>query len=148
MTKNTGSLHLFRDLPELEHYAAGEYIFRKGDPGSMMYMIIEGDVEVVIGRSVVELAPPGAFIGEMSLIDATARSASARAKSDARLFPIDLKRFQELVKTTPSFALDVMRALTFRLRRNDGTAPPRSTVPTRRRIATSTPKKPKAKRSR
>lgn len=148
MTKKTESIRLFRDLPELKHFAAGEYIFRKGDPGSMMFMIIEGDIEVVLGKSVVEVARPGEFIGEMSLIDEAARSASARAKSDARLFPINLKRFQELVKTTPSFALDVMKALTHRLRRNEGKTTPRRNVPTQRRVATSTPTRRKAKRTR
>lgn len=143
-----GSIHLFRDLPELKHYAAGEYIFRKGDPGSAMYMIIEGEVELVVGQSIIEVAHPGAFIGEMSLIDDALRSASARAKIAARVFPIDLKRFQELIKTTPSFALDVMKALTFRLRRNEVRTAKQRTVPTRRRAAVSAPKKRTTRRAR
>ncbi|OGA16254.1 MAG: hypothetical protein A3H32_07800 [Betaproteobacteria bacterium RIFCSPLOWO2_02_FULL_63_19] len=143
-----GSIHLFRDLPELKHFAAGEYIFRKGDPGSAMYMIIEGEVELVIGKSVIEVAHPGAFIGEMSLIDDAVRSASARAKSAARVFPIDLKRFQELIKTTPSFALDVMKALTLRLRRNEDRTTERRTVPTRGRVAATMRRKRSTRRTR
>jgi len=111
-----GSIHLFRNLPEVKAFAAGEYIFRKGEQGSTMFMIIEGDIELVVGRVVVETAHPGAFIGEMALIDDTARSASARAKDNARVFPIDLARFNSLVRETPSFALDLMQTLARRLR--------------------------------
>jgi CRP/FNR family transcriptional regulator, cyclic AMP receptor protein len=112
-----GSLHLFRDLPEVRPFAPGEYIFRKGDAGTEMYMVIEGEVDLLVGRAVVETAKPGAFMGEMALILPSRRTASARARTDCRIFPIDAERFQELVRETPSFALDVMKALALRLRR-------------------------------
>ena len=110
-------LHLFRDLPEVRLFSPGQYIFRKGDDGSHMYMVIEGEVDVLVGRAVVETARPGAFLGEMALILPSRRTASARARTDCRVFPIDAARFQELVSETPSFALDVMKALALRLRR-------------------------------
>ena len=143
-----GSIHLFRDLPEVKAVAAGEYIFRKGEQGSTMYMIIEGDIELVVGRLVVETAHPGAFIGEMALIDDSARSASARAKGDARVFPIDEGRFQSLVKDTPSFALDVMKALALRLRRTNEKFASRHAAPIRRRAAAPAPAKRKTRRTR
>ena len=143
-----GSIHLFRDLPEVIAFPAGEYIFRKGEQGSMMYMIIEGDIELVVGRLVVEIAHPGAFIGEMVLIDDSARSASARAKGDARVFPIDEARFQSLVKDTPSFALDVMKALATRLRRTNEKVASRHAAPVRRRAAAPAAAKRKTRRAR
>jgi len=143
-----GSIHLFRDLPEVKAFAAGEYIFRKGEQGSMMYMIIEGDIELVVGRMVVETAHPGAFIGEMALIDDAARSASARAKGDARVFPIDEARFQSLVSDTPSFALDVMKALAIRLRHSNEKVASRHAAPIRRRAAAPAPAKRKTRRTR
>ncbi len=143
-----GSIHLFRDLPEIKTYAAGEYIFRKGEQGSAMYMVIEGDIELVVGRLVVETARPGAFIGEMALIDDATRSASARAKNDARVFPIDEVRFQSLVKENPSFALDVMKALALRLRRTNEKVASRHAAPVRRRVASPAPVKRKTRRAR
>ena len=143
-----GSIHLFRDLPEVKRFAAGEYIFRKGEQGSTMYMIIEGDIELVVGRLVVETAHPGAFIGEMALIDGSLRSASARAKSDARVFPIDAERFRYLVRSTPSFTLDVMKALTLRLRRTDEKISSRRAAPIRRRVTAPAPAKRKMRRTR
>jgi CRP/FNR family transcriptional regulator, cyclic AMP receptor protein len=113
------SLHLFRDAPEVIAVAAGDYIFRTGEPARVMYMIIEGEVDLMLGDTVVETAKEGAFIGEMALIDDEPRSASARALGECRVFPIDEARFQLLVQETPFFALQVMKALARRLRRMD-----------------------------
>src|SRR5450756_3131087 len=103
------TLHLFRNAPEVIAVAAGKYIFRIGEAAKVMYVIIEGEVDLMLGDTVVETAREGAFIGEMALIDDEPRSASARARSDCRVFPIDEARFQSLVKETPFFALQVMR---------------------------------------
>lgn len=132
-----GSIHLFRNLPEVRPYAAGEFIFRAGEPGYTMYMVIEGEVDLMVGNAVVETATPGAFLGEMALIIPARRSASARARTDCRVFPIDETRFQSLVQDTPSFALDVMKVLAVRLHRttahiNSGRGTGRKRAPARR----------------
>jgi len=129
-----GSIHLFRDLPEIKIFAPGEYIFRKGETAHAMYMVIEGEIELVVGRVAVETALPGSFIGEMALIDDAPRSASARAKGECRVFPIDEARFNTLVQETPSFALDVMKALALRLRRTNEKIASRHAAP-RRHVA-------------
>jgi CRP/FNR family transcriptional regulator, cyclic AMP receptor protein len=113
------TLHLFRNAPEVIAIAAGKYIFRIGEAAKVMYLIIEGEVDLMLGDTVVETAREGAFIGEMALIDDEPRSASARAHSDCRVFPIDEARFQSLVKETPFFALQVMKTLAHRLRKMD-----------------------------
>jgi CRP/FNR family cyclic AMP-dependent transcriptional regulator len=113
------TLHLFRNAPEVIAVAAGKYIFRIGEAAKVMYLIIEGEVDLMLGDTVVETAREGAFIGEMALIDDEPRSASARAHSDCRVFPIDEARFQSLVKETPFFALQVMKTLAHRLRKMD-----------------------------
>ncbi len=113
------TLHLFRDAPEVIAVAAGNYIFRIGDAAKVMYLVIEGEVDLMLGDTVVETAGEGAFIGEMALIDDEPRSASARARNDCRVFPIDEARFQSLVKETPFFALQMMKTLARRLRKMD-----------------------------
>jgi CRP-like cAMP-binding protein len=113
------SLHLFRNAPEVIAVAAGKHIFRRGDRAKVMYLIIEGEVDLMLGDTLVETAGEGAFIGEMALIDDEPRSASALARSDCRVFPIDEARFQLLVQETPFFALQIMKALARRLRKMD-----------------------------
>ena len=114
-----GTLHLFRNAPEVLPVAAGEYIFRKGEAAKVMYLIIEGEVDLTRDETVAETAREGSFIGEMALIEDEPRSASARARSDCLVFPIDEARFQSLVKETPFFALQMMKTLARRLRKMD-----------------------------
>ena len=113
------SLKLFRNAPEVIAVSAGNYVFRKGETAKVMYLIIEGEVELMLGDTVVETAGEGSFIGEMALIEDEPRSASARARGDCRVFPIDEARFQLLVKETPFFALQMMKTLAQRLRKMD-----------------------------
>jgi CRP/FNR family transcriptional regulator, cyclic AMP receptor protein len=134
-----GSIHLFRDLPEVKPYPAGELIFREGEPGKTMYLVIEGEIDLVVGRAVVETAKPGTFIGELVLIDDAPRSAAARAKTDCRIFPIDEERFRSLVQSTPSFVLDVMKGLALRLRRTNSRIGGRSAAGGKRRAHGGTP---------
>ncbi len=98
-------------------FHAGETIFRKGDPRSFMFVVNQGEVEIRLGDKVVEVVQPGGIFGEMALIDGHARTATAVARADCKLVPIDPKRFQFLVHETPYFAIEVMRVLADRLRR-------------------------------
>ena len=59
----------------------------------------------------------GGIMGELALIDSKPRSASAVAKTDCRLVPLDDKQFIFLVQQTPFFAIRVMRIMAERLRR-------------------------------
>lgn len=96
---------------------AGEYIFREGDASSEMYIVIDGQVDIVLGDKIVETVDPGGMFGEMSLIGPAPRSASAVARFDAKLVPVDSKRFQFLIQQTPYFAIHVITVLADRLRR-------------------------------
>jgi CRP-like cAMP-binding protein len=116
------TLHLFRNAPEVIAVADGDYIFRRGEAAKVMYLIIEGEVDLLLGNTVVETAGQGSFIGEMAVIEDDARRASARARGDCRVFPIDEARFHSLVKETPFFALQLMKTLARRLRSMDARA--------------------------
>jgi CRP/FNR family cyclic AMP-dependent transcriptional regulator len=96
---------------------AGRILFRAGDPGTVMYVLLEGSAAVVIGDEVVEIAGPGAVLGEMALLDEGARSASVLARRDCTLVPIPREQFDLLIAETPAFARHVMRSMAERLRR-------------------------------
>ena len=95
---------------------AGEMVFAEGDADRYMYLVRKGEVEILKSGRVVETVGPGGMFGEMALIDGSDRSATARAKSDCELVPVDQKTFLLLVHEMPYFALDVMRMLANRLR--------------------------------
>ena len=97
--------------------AAGEYIFREGDQSSEMYVVLDGQVDIIIGDKIVETVDPGGIFGEMAIIGPAPRSASAVARFDTKLVPVDNRRFQFLIQQTPYFAIQVMGVLADRLRR-------------------------------
>jgi len=114
------------NLSELFHFEtgllavpAGQTLFRAGDSGTTMYVLMHGNATIAIGDIVVERAEPGAILGELALIEQAPRSATVTAATDCEFLPIDAKRFQFLVQQTPNFALHVMKAMADRLRKTD-----------------------------
>jgi CRP-like cAMP-binding protein len=104
---------------QLTTLSEGEVIFAQGDRGELMYVVVEGEAQILIEGKVVETVGPGGILGEMALIDAEARSATALTKTRCILIPIDEKAFIDLVTRQPEFALQVMRVLAYRLRMMD-----------------------------
>lgn len=100
-----------------QSFPAGATVIKKGEPGSVMYIVKSGTVEVRDGRRILDTVESGGVVGEVALIDAMERSASVVAKTDCQLLPIDEEQFVLLVERMPYFALQVMRALADRLRR-------------------------------
>jgi CRP/FNR family transcriptional regulator, cyclic AMP receptor protein len=99
-------------------------LFRQGDKGDAMYLIESGRVRISIhddDRQEVTLAElaQGDFFGEMSIIDGRQRSADAHVIEDARLAILSRDAFLSFVRTNPDVALEMLSALTDRLRRTD-----------------------------
>jgi CRP-like cAMP-binding protein len=110
---------MMRNDPAAKDFAAGDTIFAQGEDGAHAFVVTEGDVELELHGRVLETVRAGGIFGEMALIDRHARSATARAKTDAKIVPIDQKRFLYLVQNTPFFAIEVMKIMADRLRRMD-----------------------------
>ena len=99
-------------------------LFRQGDQGDAMYLIESGRVRISIHDdekqelTLADLAQ-GDFFGEMSIIDGRKRSADARVIEDARLAILSRDSFLSFVRSNPDVALNMLAALTERLRRTD-----------------------------
>ena len=99
-------------------------LFRQGDKGDAMYLIESGRVRISIRDDddaeviLAELAQ-GDFFGEMSIIDGRQRSADAKVIDDARLAILSRDAFLSFVRSNPDVALEMLSALTDRLRRTD-----------------------------
>jgi len=113
-----------RSLLTSRDVASETQLFRKGDVGDGMYLIESGRVRISIpdedGREVTlaELAQ-GDFFGEMALIDGRKRSADAWVIDDARLAVLSRPAFLAFVRSTPEVALEMLSAMSERLRRTD-----------------------------
>jgi CRP-like cAMP-binding protein len=97
-------------------YPAGSIVFTKGDPGSCMYIVQAGVLEMVIGDKVIEVCGPNEAIGFMSMIDGAPRSSTARVKDACELSLIDQRKFRFMVDEVPNFALYIMGAMARRIR--------------------------------
>lgn len=107
-----------------QHYTLGELIFHEGDVGDEMYIVAEGEVEILLKLDTPEpilLAKvgPGAYFGEMSILDNEPRSAAARVSQDARLLVLKGEQLKELVYVMPEIAFTIFKVLSERLRRSD-----------------------------
>ncbi len=112
---------MFRNDDRAYEIEPGTVIFREGDPGDSLYVILDGEVDIRVHDHHVWRLKPGELFGEMALVEARPRSALAVAHSRCRLVAIDERRFLFLVAQTPFFALGLLRLLATRLRAMDET---------------------------
>lgn len=101
----------------LKRFAAGDVIFSQDDPGDLMFVVLEGKVDITVGETVVESVGMHGVFGEMALIDRAPRSATAKAGPATELAVITEDSFIELVRKSPVFSIYVMRQMAARLRR-------------------------------
>ena len=107
---------LFSRETDTKNLAPGDTLFRAGDPGDAMFVLLEGAMDVMVSDKVVEHSTRGAILGEMALIDKSPRDATVIAREPTRLAKIDQRRFLHLVQLNPFFATQVMKVLADRLR--------------------------------
>ena len=117
----TATIEIFKFEKNVEYYDAGETIFQAGDEGQCMYVVQAGEVDVMVGATLIETIGPGGIFGEMALIDKSPRTATVVARSDTRLVALDETKFMQHVHRTPFFAIQVIRIMTDRLRRRMAT---------------------------
>ena len=101
-------------------FADGNEIVRQGDEGNCMFVIQAGEVEVVRddGGGEVRLAVlgQGDVFGEMALFDRESRSATVRARGEARVLTLDKKTFLRRVHEDPSVAFRILQRMSHRIR--------------------------------
>lgn len=108
---------LFRNAKDALSVTAGQTVFKEGDHADVMYVVQAGELEVRYNGTRIETLGEGNIFGEMSLINDEPRAATVIALTDARIVPIDLKRFMFLVEETPYFAVQVMRIMSSRIKK-------------------------------
>jgi hypothetical protein len=133
------------------HFNEGEIVFRKGEMGQQMYIILSGKVRLYAGHEpigdwVEELAK-GDFFGEASLLEAVGRSATAVALEDTDLIAISRGTFLRMIRQNPEVSVKMMqrfaqrnRELAARMDASDG-ARRRSQAPAAALVSVITGKK-------
>ena len=102
-------------------YQAGEIIFREGEPGDRLFVLIEGRVEVLKDHGgerelTLQTLQPLDYFGEMAILTEGPRSATTRASTECRLITLEGAAFRELIVTIPEISFEIFRVLTQRVR--------------------------------
>jgi CRP/FNR family transcriptional regulator, cyclic AMP receptor protein len=118
------AINLFKHSTDAFEVESGDALFREGELGDTMFVVLDGAVEVIHDARVVETIGAGGIIGELALIDTAPRSASAIAATPCRLVRVGKREFTFLVHEHPTFALQVMAVMAERLRRANDRVPP------------------------
>ncbi|MHB8588969.1 MAG: cyclic nucleotide-binding domain-containing protein [Candidatus Dormibacteraceae bacterium] len=102
------------------HYLKGESIFRKGDVGAELYVVLEGEVRIHLDHDGHEVTlarhGPSKVVGEMSVFDEQPRSASAQATETTTVRVLRRDRMQAIVHEHPEVLLEFVKNLSLRIR--------------------------------
>lgn len=107
-----------------ESFAPGDVICRKGDPGDALYVILTGQVKIVLpsddgNEALIATMDDGDFFGELSLIDGRPRSATIIATQPTDTVILRREGFYDFLKAHPEAAIDMLQALSARIRQSD-----------------------------
>ena len=100
-------------------FGAGEQIFAKGDLGTSLFIVYEGAVGIFSGQQQLSTFGSGDFFGELALLDAEPRSASAVTQGPVVAFRLDQDDFYDVMEERPEVLRNILRVLCQRLRRQN-----------------------------
>jgi CRP-like cAMP-binding protein len=108
------------DTTEHLNLEPGEVLFREGDAGNIMYVIAEGSLRVEKGQGddmqILTTLQSGEFVGEMSVLIGSKRTATVIAEEACDLLPYDADTLGELLHRSPTIAMRIIRLLASRLK--------------------------------
>ncbi len=109
-------IKIVENAVHIRNYAPGEPIFKQGDPGSGMYIIIEGCVGIFLDiphQAPKQLSKLGAsdFFGEIALLDASPRTAAATAIENSTIIGFYRPDLMDILKTKPALGAKILIAL-------------------------------------
>jgi CRP/FNR family cyclic AMP-dependent transcriptional regulator len=97
-------------------FPAGSIVFKEGDPGSCMYVVRSGVIEMLVHDHVVDVIGENDALGFLSVIDEAPCTSTARVKETCELSVIDQRKFRFMIDEVPNFALYIMKEMAHRLR--------------------------------
>lgn len=119
------ALEFFRTTGTVEQKPAGKPIFVENEKAgglftknARMYLLLEGEVGLMIKNRFFGVVKAGDVFGELAVIAGLARSATAMAKSDCKVLSLDEKQFHAALQKAPEFALMLMSSMGQRLRQS------------------------------
>ena len=111
------------EVIHISHVQKNETLIEQGAIGEDMFVILKGEVQVIIDGQEVACLKPGNYFGEMSLIDKSPRSATIVSKGPCKLMRLEREELFPLLKREPRIGLKVfwafLQTMNQRLRDNN-----------------------------
>jgi CRP-like cAMP-binding protein len=108
-------------ITEVIEVPAGTALARQGQPGNEFYLIVDGSARVEVSPRKRSRLAPGAYFGEMSLLDGGERSATVVAETAMRLLVIKRRDFATLLREAPELTQSILATLSRRVRQAEQT---------------------------
>jgi CRP-like cAMP-binding protein/tetratricopeptide (TPR) repeat protein len=114
---SAGEMKLLATFSSEERFREGSMVFREGERGEKLYIVLDGRVRISkfipgVGEEALAVLDRGDFFGEMALIDDKARSADAKAHDgDATVLSIDRATLNEILSMDPHASLQFLNLL-------------------------------------
>lgn len=113
-------LEQIAEIANEQLYPPRALICRDGEPGSTLFIIVDGRVEVIKGigkkETIIAVRGEGEFVGEMAILESAPRSATLRALGDVRVLVIEGEAFTTILRDRPEVAVSVLRHMSGRVR--------------------------------
>ena len=117
----TEALQAVQQTGQMKSFGIKDVIFKEGDPGDGLYVVLEGLVQVSAlvnekERRILSRVGPGDFFGEMAMFDNEPRSATAIAEQPSKLVFVTREDLLKVLASQPNLALSLMREFSLRMR--------------------------------
>jgi len=103
-------------ISKVVEHDSGRLICREGESGAAFHVIVEGETKVQIGGRTRRRLGPGAFFGEIALLDGGPRSATVIAETPVRTLSVPVFSFRSLLRADPSLSLKMLEEVCRRMR--------------------------------
>src|SRR5687768_5363556 len=110
------------DLTEEIEVASGTVLTHEGRYEGWFYLVVAGTVEIARAGAAVDTVGAGDFVGEISLLDAGPRTATATTLTPFELLRVNNSQFDSLLEASPAIRQAIEEAMEARLERIDAEA--------------------------
>lgn len=101
------------------HFPAGHVICKQGEQGVGLHVVVEGETKVQVNGRTQRRLGPGAFFGEIALLDRGPRSATVIAETDVTTLSLAVWSFRSFLKENPNVTVKMLEELGRRLRSSE-----------------------------
>ncbi|UKO96744.1 cyclic nucleotide-binding domain-containing protein [Nostoc sp. UHCC 0870] len=99
------------------HFSANHTIFRQGEEGRSLYIVVSGRVKVHIGDKQLAVVEQGKYFGEMAVFDTQPRSANVTTLESCEFLELTQEQLYDAIEETPEIAVNIIRELSRLVRR-------------------------------